>query len=109
MSQVDAFAPGVDIYSTIPGGYKKESGTSMASPVVAGLAALLMSYYPSLNATDVKRIILESATKMPEVMVGRPGQSGGRVRFGDLSVTGGIVNAYEAIRMAERTAGGGTR
>jgi subtilisin family serine protease len=104
-AQVDVFAPGVDIYSTIPGGYKKESGTSMASPVVAGLAALLMSYYPSLSATDVKRIILESATKLPELMVARPGQSGGRVRFGDLSVTGGIVNAYEAIRMAERTAG----
>jgi subtilisin family serine protease len=98
---VDVFAPGVDIYSTIPGGkYKKESGTSMASPVVAGLAALLMSYYPNLSASDIKRIILESSTRMTELMVARPG--GGRVRFGELSATGGIVNAYEAIRMAER-------
>ena len=100
-NHVDVFAPGVDIYSTIPDGkYKKESGTSMASPVVAGLAALLMSYYPSLSAADVKRIILESSTRMTDLMVARPG--GGRVRFGDLSATGGIVNAYEAIRMAER-------
>ena len=100
-TQVDVFAPGVDIYSTVPGGYKKESGTSMASPVVAGLAALIMSYYPNLTATDVKRIILESVTKMPDVMVARPGPGGGRVRFGDLSATGGIVNAYSAVKMAE--------
>lgn len=97
---VDVFAPGVDIFSTVPGGFKNNSGTSMASPVVAGLAALLMSYFPDLTAADVRRIILESATKLPEQMVVRPGEDGGKVRFGDLSVTGGIVNVYEAIRMA---------
>ncbi|MGH7678940.1 MAG: S8 family serine peptidase [Gemmatimonadaceae bacterium] len=105
-AQVDVFAPGVDIYSTYPGGgYKKESGTSMASPVVAGLAALLMSYYPTLTAADVKRIIMESSTKLTETMVVRPGPGGGRVKFGDLSATGGIVNAYEAIKLAEQRAG----
>jgi len=98
---VDVFAPGVDIWSTAPGGFKKNSGTSMASPVVAGLAALLMSYYPNLSAADVRRIILESATPMRDAMVARPGPDGGKVRFGDLSVTGGVVNAYNAIRMAE--------
>jgi len=99
---VDVFAPGVDIYSTVTnGGYKSESGTSMASPVVAGLAALIMSYYPNLSAADVKRIILESATRMGDVMVVRPGD-GTKVKFGDLSATGGIVNAYSAIRMAEQ-------
>jgi subtilisin family serine protease len=101
-AQVDVFAPGVDIYSTLPGGgYKKNSGTSMASPVVAGLAALIMSYYPTLTAADVKRVILESATRMGDKVVLRPGDVGGSVRFGDLSVTGGIVNAYTALRMAE--------
>ena len=101
-AQVDVFAPGVDIYSTFPGGkYKKNSGTSMASPVVAGLAALIMSYYPTLAAADVKRIILESSTRMADKTVLRPGDGGGTVRFGDLSVTGGIVNAYAALRMAE--------
>lgn len=102
-SAVDVFSPGVDISSTVPGGgYKKQSGTSMASPVVAGVAALLMSYYPNLTAADVKRIILESATKLGDQMVVRPGETGGPVRFGDLSASAGIVNAYAAVRMAER-------
>jgi subtilisin family serine protease len=99
---VDVFAPGEDINSTAPNGkYKKESGTSMASPVVAGVAAMLMSYYPNLSATDVKRVILESATRLGDRTVVRPG-SGDRVPFGDLSATGGIVNAYAAVRMAEQ-------
>ena len=103
-AQVDVIAPGVDIYSTyLQGGYKKESGTSMASPVVAGLAALIMSYYPTLTASDVKQIILDSSLKLPNQMVLRPGD-GTTVRFGDLSATGGIVNAYEALRLAEQRA-----
>lgn len=103
--QVDVFAPGVDIYSTyLDGGYKAESGTSMASPVVAGLAALIMSYYPTLTATDVRRVITESAVSYRDRMVIRPGEDAATVRFGDLSVTGGIVNAYAALRMAEQLA-----
>jgi subtilisin family serine protease len=97
---VDLFAPGVDIYSTIPGGkFKKESGTSMASPVVAGVAAMLMSYFPGLTAPDVKRILIETSTK-PDLMVVRPGEDGPRVRFSDLSASGGIVNAHAAVRAA---------
>jgi subtilisin family serine protease len=99
---VDIFAPGDDIESTAPGGtYKKESGTSMASPVVAGVAALIMSYYPNLTAADVKRIVLESAAKRTDQMVVRPGEGGTPVRFGELSATGGIVNAYSALKLAE--------
>jgi len=105
--QVDVFAPGEDIYSTVPGSeYKKESGTSMAAPVVSGLAALLMAYYPDLTAADVKRIILESATRHGEQNVVRPGEAGGTAPFGSLSATGGIVNAHAAIRMAEQMATG---
>ena len=100
-ANVDLFAPGVDIYSTIPGGkFKRESGTSMASPVVTGVAALLMSYFPNLTAADVKRILLETATRQPGVTVIRPGEGGARVPFASLSATGGIVNAYAAIRAA---------
>jgi subtilisin family serine protease len=100
---VDVFAPGDDIYAPIPGGkFKKESGTSMASPVVAGLSALLMSYYPTLTASDVKRIVLESVTKLPDQVVIRPGEGNVKVKFGELSTTGGIVNAYNAIKMAEQ-------
>jgi len=59
---VDVFAPGVDIYSTVPNGeYRALSGTSMASPVTAGVAAAIWSYYPELSAKQVKNLILESA------------------------------------------------
>ena len=100
---VDIFAPGDDIKSTALGGaYKKESGTSMAAPVVAGVAALVMSYYPTLTAGDVKRIVLESAHRMADVKVIRPGEgSDAAVSFSDLSATGGIVNAYNALKRAE--------
>ena len=102
-SQVDVFAPGVAILSTVPGGgYEPQDGTSMAAPVVSGLAALLMSYYPNFTAADVKRIILESATRYADQMVAQPGKPGVTVRFGDLSVTGGVVNAYEAVKLAEQ-------
>ena len=97
---VDVFAPGVDILSTVPGGgYERESGTSMAAPVVSGVAALLMSYYPTLTAVDVKRIILESATRKPVEVIVPGGER--RAQFGTLSVTGGVVNVYEALRRAE--------
>ncbi len=101
--RVDVFAPGVDILSTIPGNkFERDQGTSMASPVVAGLAALIMSYYPKLTATDVRRIIIGSATRYSKQMVARPGSKEGDplVPFGSLSETGGIVNAYAALRMA---------
>lgn len=97
---VDIFAPGVQVYSTIPeNNYKMNSGTSMASPVVAGVAALIMSYYPDLTAKQVKDIILESATVVDQ-MVYKP-NSDEVVHFSELSVTGGIVNAYEALKLAE--------
>src|SRR5690606_10639174 len=103
--RVDVFAPGVAIRSTVPDdGYRNLSGTSMASPVVAGLAALIMAYYPELDAADVRRVILESATRYTDQAVVPPGQADGSVRFGDLSSTGGIVNAYAALQMAERLA-----
>jgi len=103
-AQVDVFAPGVDILSTVPGGgYERESGTSMAAPVVTGLAAMLMSYFPTLSAADVKRIILDSATRYADQKVARPGaENGETVPFGSLSVTGGIVNAYSAVKLAEQ-------
>jgi subtilisin family serine protease len=62
--EVDVFAPGVNIYSSVPGGntYANFSGTSMASPVVAGVAALLLEYYPTLTPQQVKMIIEKSAS-----------------------------------------------
>ena len=101
--RVDVFAPGEDILSTVPGNqFKREDGTSMASPVVAGLAALIMSYYPNLSASDVKDVILRSATSYGSQRVAKPGSKAGDplVPFGSLSVTGGIVNAYSALQLA---------
>lgn len=101
-NNVDVFAPGVDIYATWPdNGYNAISGTSMASPACAGVAAVLRSYFPSLSASDVREIIMESSVKLDmDVLV--PGQDeGGRtVPFADLSVSGGVVNMYNAVQMA---------
>lgn len=108
--RVDVFAPGEAIKSTIPGNkFERDDGTSMASPVVTGLAALIMSYYPKLSAADVRRIILASASRYPTQMVVRPGAKDGDplVPFGTLSVTGGIVNAYAALQLAAKESAGG--
>jgi subtilisin family serine protease len=99
-TRVDLFAPGVDVYSTTPDNtYEEYSGTSMASPTVAGAAALLMSYYPEFTAHEVKMILLESVS-MPSNVVYRPG-SDEAVPFSELSATGGILNIYKAFKLAE--------
>jgi hypothetical protein len=72
--------------------------------VVSGIAAILMAYYPELTAEQVRTILLESAARHPDRMVVRPGSGEDLVRFGDLSTTGGIVNAYTAVLMAEAMA-----
>lgn len=99
---VDVFAPGVAIYSTVPDNkYDNHDGTSMAAPVVSGVAALIMSYFPKLSASDVKEIILKSSVKYTDKEVNKPGVAT-KVPFGELSVTGGIVNVYEAVKMAKK-------
>ena len=98
--EVDVFAPGVNIHSTIPGGntYGDASGTSMACPVVAGIAALLLEYYPKLTALQLKQAIEKSAMVSKE-KVNNP-ETKEKVSLGDLSKTGGFVNAYEAVKYA---------
>jgi subtilisin family serine protease len=101
-TRVDVFAPGVDITSTVPGNrYEAESGTSMATPVVAGLAALILDYHPELSAAQLREVILVSATRYTNQLVIRPGSKGVRVPFGSLSRTGGIVSAYEAFKLLQ--------
>ncbi|MBK7122377.1 MAG: S8 family serine peptidase [Chitinophagaceae bacterium] len=103
--EVDVFAPGAKIYSTLPGGnnYGNLSGTSMAGPVVAGIAALTLQYYPNLTAKQLKYVIEKSAMQ-PKEKVNKPGTDE-KVQLGEISKTGGIVNAYEAVKLASTLTG----
>jgi subtilisin family serine protease len=102
---VDVFAPGVDIYSTVMGGdqYDSYPGTSMAAPMVSGVAAVLRSYFPDLTAEQVKSIILSSSVK-EDLRVIKPG-SEDKVPFGKLSISGGILDAFGAVNLAAETKG----
>jgi hypothetical protein len=68
---------------------------------VSGLAALIMDYYPNLTAADVKNVITSSVSNYSNQMVARPGDKA-MVPFGSLSITGGIVNAYNALKLADQ-------
>jgi len=99
---VDVFAPGVKIYATTPNNtYKLLQGTSMASPNVAGVAALIRSHYPKLSAKQVKQILMDSGVSIESnVIVG--GKPTDIRPFTALSKSGKIVNAYNALQMAEK-------
>lgn len=104
-TNVDVFAPGEQIGATVPNNqYKNLQGTSMASPMVAGVAALLRSYYPDLTAKQVKQIIMDSAVPQTQ-LVEVPGDEEKKVSFKKLSVTGGIVSTYNALKLAETVKG----
>jgi cell wall-associated protease len=98
---VDLFAPGVQIYSTTPDDtYENLQGTSMACPATVGVAALLFSYFPDLKAYEVKDILRQSTRKFDHLKVIKPGSKDEQIEFSELSSTGGIVNAYEAVKLA---------
>lgn len=103
---VDIFAPGLEIYSTIPKNeYKSIQGTSMAAPEVVGVAALIRSYYPQLSASQVKHILMNSGIKIDfDVLL--PKGDGKKVPFSDLSVSGRVLNAYNALKMADQMVNG---
>lgn len=108
IKNVDFFAPGVDIYSTMPENkYKSQSGTSMAAPVTTGVASVLKSYFPELTAAQIKEILMKSVVKLEKKTVYLPLSSDdergkpGKVKFGQLSVTGGLVNLYNAVKIAQ--------
>jgi cell wall-associated protease len=95
---VDLFAPGVAINSTMPENkYKEQQGTSMAAPVASGVAALLRAYYPQLSAKEVKDILMKSVTKVDQKVKIKKDGSTKKVYLDEISVSGGIVNAYNAI------------
>nr|WP_294898937.1 S8 family peptidase [uncultured Pedobacter sp.] len=104
---VDVFAPGVEIYSTTPNStYQSLDGTSMASPVVSGIAALIRCYYPKLTANQVKKIIMDSSVKINHPVSVLVDKKPTEISFSDLCISGGIANAYNALKMADDIAKG---
>ncbi len=104
-NEVDVFAPGVNIYSTLPGGnkYGNFSGTSMAGPVVAGIAALVLEYFPDLSAQQLKYVIENSVRKITDP-VKIPGTDD-MVSLSEICKTGGEVNAFNAVKLASTLKG----
>ena len=101
--EVDIFSPGVQIYATTPNNsYEFLQGTSMASPNAAGVAALIRSYYPNLTAAEVKQIIMQSGVAVNINVVVGEGDDEQTIPFSQASVTGKIVNAYNAIILADK-------
>ena len=99
---VDVFSPGVKIWATTPlDTYAFLQGTSMASPNVAGVAAMVRSYYPKLSAKQVKQILMDSglSVKMEVVLGGDPENKNS---FENISTSGKMVNMYNAFIMASK-------
>lgn len=101
-NNVDVFAPGVKIYSTTPlSTYEYLQGTSMAAPEVAGVAAVIRSYYPELSAVQVKQILMDSGlTSTVNVILG--GEQSNTKPFSEISKSGKMVNLYNALIMADK-------
>ncbi|MGY3214730.1 S8 family serine peptidase [Mucilaginibacter sp. HD30] len=98
---VDIFAPGAKVTSIdMDAEFNTADGTSFASPIVAGIAGLILEYYPTLSAKQLKQVILQSATPLTGTMVLKPGSQTDKIDFTTLSKTGGIANAYRALQIA---------
>ncbi|GGG94756.1 peptidase S8 [Polaribacter pacificus] len=99
---VDVFAPGENLYVAFPNNkYKYDSGTSLSSATVAGVAALVYSYYPDLTVSQIKDIIINSSVKYNIDVEIKVGKEKTLAPFSSLSKSGGIVNAYNALIMAD--------
>ena len=91
---VDVFAPGFEIYNTIPQSkYRNLQGTSMAAPMVAGAAAMLKSYFPKLSMKEIKEVLYSTSVRYPKVD-----------GFAEKSVTGGVINIYNAAKACKKLA-----
>ena len=102
-NSVDVFAPGVKIYSSVPHSYGYHDGTSMASPMITGIAALIRSYYPQLSAAQVKYAIVNSGSHF-STEVNKPLHDDPTtlvpVQLSDLGINPGFANAAGALQLA---------
>ncbi|MDX9789233.1 MAG: S8 family serine peptidase [Candidatus Kapabacteria bacterium] len=97
--KVDIFAPGTEIYSTIQDNtYRYAQGTSMASPVAAGAAALVWAYFPHMTSEQVKEVLFETVNISHDIV--KVGTDGDERKFSDLSATGGVIDVYKAAKLA---------
>lgn len=107
MNELDLFAPGIDIYSSYIGDtYRTGSSTALSAATVAGVAALIKTYYPRLTGTQIRQILLKSVTSRKDAEVEKGIVINGNntqdlFLFGDLCLSGGIINALQAVRMAD--------
>ncbi|MCI7164225.1 S8 family serine peptidase [Butyricimonas virosa] len=108
--EVDLYAPGMEIYSTYTGDtYQSGTGLGLAAATTVGVAALIKAYYPHLTGTQIRNILLETVTSRKDAEVekgivvdGKPTQD--LFLFGDLCLSGGIINAYQAVVAADKIA-----
>ena len=106
--ELDLFAPGIDIYSTYMGDtYQTGTGTGLSAATVAGVAALVKAYYPHLSGYQIRKLLLETVTSRADVEVEKGIVVDGKqdkdlFLFGDLCLSGGIINAYRAVVAAEK-------
>lgn len=98
--EVTVAAPGVDVLSTYPGGkYRTMSGTSMACPHAAGVAALILAQDGRLSGRQVGRIIYRTATRLPNLSPGE--QGGGLVNATALAAVARFIGEPEGEEAAE--------
>lgn len=95
---VDVFAPGTEIYSTVPDAkYMYLQGTSMASPVVAGAATILKAYMPNLTPAQMIEALVETSNKST---VNANLQEDANADFSVLSRAGGVIDVKKAAEYA---------
>jgi len=93
---VDLFAPGVDIYSTVPDQkYEDASGTSMACPATAGVCALIRGYFPELSAEEVRDVLMKTVVPYKK-KIRIPGTKN-KGTMANVSISAGFVNAEKAV------------
>lgn len=108
LKKVDLFAPGVDVYATVPGNkYESLSGTSMASPATAGVAAVIREYFPELKAADVRAVLMKTVVPYSG-KVNVPGLTkpkglrkkktkAVKKKVSEICISGGFINLNNAV------------